>query len=355
MCKVGLCWDRHGFCVECTGGSSSPINGQIYDANTFSGGEYKGQGSVYTTTPGVSCGVLVSTGLYHTCALFTDIGQVKCWGSNDKGQLGGGTSTGSVAADMGSNLPFVNFGANPNVVAMQTGAEYTCVLFANGKMKCFGNNFRCQLGLGKLGGTEHTAAYLTDTTSTGFANVGTGRTVVSMHLGNEHTCVVLDNKQVKCFGSNGLGQLGLGDGVNRGCYVDQMGDYLPALDFGTNRYAVRVFTSGRYSTCALLNTAELKCWGYNGEYALGMGISKDVNIGDNPGEMGDNLVAITLPTGKTVVDLCIGQHHFCVVTDTNQVKCWGGNYHGQLGLGDNNNRGDNANEMDNYLPAVDLG
>ncbi|KAJ1467071.1 regulator of chromosome condensation 1/beta-lactamase-inhibitor protein II, partial [Baffinella frigidus] len=301
----------------------------------------------------------ISAGLRHTCALFTDVGRIKCWGSNSYGQIGdtGGANVnvGAVAGEMGTNLPFVDFGENPKVVAMQTGSMHTCVLFANGNLKCFGYNGNGQLGLGDST-HRNTGDYLADTnSSTGFADVGTGRTVVSMHLGEHHTCVVLDNSQVKCFGHNSRGSLGLGDSMNRGDGAGEMGDFLPAVDFGTNRYAVRVFNSGGRTMCALLNTAELKCWGDNYEYVLGMGISKDVFIGGNPGEMGDNLVAITLPTGETVVNLWVVTH-VVVIFDDHTMTAWGrtgGGY--QLGNMIDAPVGDDLSDMGNNLTIIDLG
>ncbi|KAJ1467107.1 regulator of chromosome condensation 1/beta-lactamase-inhibitor protein II, partial [Baffinella frigidus] len=346
--------DPYGFCVECTPGSSSHVNGQTYDACTCSGGAYKGRGVAYSE-PDTSCAMVVSAGFTHTCVLFTDVGKIKCWGDNSNGQTGSGsTSTVHATDGMGTNLPFVDFGNNPKVVSVQTARYYTCVLFSNGKLKCFGRNNYGQLGLGDDANRED-AIYLGNTGDAGFADVGTGRTVVSVHPSIQSTCVILDNTQVKCFGRNRYGILGLGDSVHRGHDANTMGDFLPAVDFGTHRHAVRLSTSGFCAMCALLNTAELVCWGRNYEYVFGMGISKDVNIGDNPGEMGDNLVAITMPTGKTVRALAsTAVEHFCVVTATNEIKCWGGNADGQLGVGDTSMRGANPNEMGDYLPAVDL-
>ena len=74
--------------------------------------------------------------------------------------------------------------------------------------------------------------------------------------------------------------------------------------------------------CALLNSAELKCWGSNQEYALGMDIEKEVNIGDYPDEMGDNLVALALPAGKIVVNLWVSTHVF-VLFDDHTMARWG--------------------------------
>jgi len=60
--------------------------------------------------------------------------------------------------------------------------------------------------------------------------------------------------------------------------------------------------------CELLNTAELKCWGDNQEYALGMGIAKNESDGDEPFEMGDDLISIQMPTGKKMVNLWVSAH-----------------------------------------------
>ncbi|KAJ1471122.1 regulator of chromosome condensation 1/beta-lactamase-inhibitor protein II, partial [Baffinella frigidus] len=308
--------------------------------------------------------MVVSAGQLHTCALFTDVGKIKCWGSNAYGQLGTGDSSiatvGAAAGEMGGNLSFVDFGENPKVVGMQTGGDHTCVVFANGKLKCFGRNNYGQLGLGDDANRED-AIYLGITGDAGFADVGTGRTVVSIHTFDSGTCVILDNTQVKCFGRNTYGQLGLGDSVHRGHDANTMGDFLPAVDFGTHRHAVRLTNSGTNAMCALLNTAELVCWGHNYEYAsLGTGTLSTEDplyyIGDVPDEMGDGMPLINFGTGVKVRGLASNTfEHFCVVTYTNEVKCWGLNTYGKLGLGDVNDRGDEINEMGDYLPAVDIG
>ena len=90
--------------------------------------------------------------------------------------------------------------------------------------------------------------------------LGTGRTAVAITAGNYHTCALLDDGSVKCWGYNDYGQLGLGDTADRGVGAGEMGDSLPAVALGTGRTAVAI-TSGSYHTCALLDDASVKCWG----------------------------------------------------------------------------------------------
>src|SRR5207249_4544729 len=80
--------------------------------------------------------------------------------------------------------------------------------------------------------------------------------------GSLHTCALLDNASVKCWGFNGFGQLGLGNTASRGDGAGEMGDSLPAVALGTGRTAVSI-SANRYDTCALLDKASGKCWGNN--------------------------------------------------------------------------------------------
>ena len=125
-------------------------------------------------------------------------------------------------------------------------------------------------------------------------NIGTGRTAVAIAAGKNHNCAILDNSSIKCWGSNTSGQLGIGDTVNRGATTDgsdQMGDNLPVLDLGSGRTA-RGIIAGDNHTCAILDNASIKCWGSNISGELGIG--EPGNRGDNSSEMGDNLPVISL-------------------------------------------------------------
>ena len=156
---------------------------------------------------------------------------------------------------------------------------------------------------------------------------------------------------VKCWGDNGYGQLGLGDTADRGDQSGEMGGDLPAVDLGAGRIATAI-TAGGYHTCALLDDATVKCWGWGWHGRLGLGDM--ASLGDEPGEMGVNLPAVDLGAGRTATAITAGDAHTCALLDDATVKCWGDNGAGQLGLGDTANRGDEPGEMGVNLPAVDL-
>lgn len=134
-----------------------------------------------------------------------------------------------------------------------------------------------------------------------------------------HTCAVLSHGAVKCWGRNEWGQLGLGDPFDRGANPGDMGDSLPAVDLGSGQGAVALAVSSH--TCALLSDGSVKCWGLNDYGQLGLGDTE--NRGDGPGEMCDNLPAVSLGTGRTAVGLVAGWGHGCARLDDGSAKCWG--------------------------------
>ena len=130
-----------------------------------------------------------------------------------------------------------------------------------------------------------------------------------------------------------------------------MGNYLPAVDMGSGRTATAI-AAGYHHTCAILDNSSVKCWGANANGQLGLG---DTNKrGDEPNEMGDNLPAIDLGSGKTARAISAGDSHTCAVLDNASLKCWGKNDSGQLGQENTNNLGDGSNDMGDNLPAIGL-
>src|SRR4029079_9091689 len=116
-------------------------------------------------------------------------------------------------------------------------------------------------------------------------------TVKSIALGDAHSCAILSNNQVKCWGFGA--ELGLGDRVIRGDGPNEMGAALPFVSLGTGRTA-KALTAGFEHTCALLDNNLVKCWGGFGG-PLGQGDTE--GRGDDPNEMGDKLLAVALGSG----------------------------------------------------------
>ncbi|MDZ4826933.1 MAG: hypothetical protein SGJ13_10785, partial [Actinomycetota bacterium] len=315
-----------------------------------------GGGEMGDSLPAVSLGTgrtatAVSAGALHTCALL-DNATVKCWGENEHGQLGLGDTAdrGDAGGEMGDSLPAVSLGTGRTAVAIQAGGEHTCALLDNATVKCWGYNNFGQLGQGDTADRGDAGGEMGD--SLGAVSLGTGRSAVAISGSGWHVCAVLDNATLKCWGYNDFGQLGLGDIDDRGDAGGEMGDSLAAVSLGTGRTAVAVSTHA-FHTCAVLDNATVKCWGFNSQGQLGLGDIDD--RGDAGGEMGDALSAVSLGTGRTALSVVAGVSHTCAVLDNRAVKCWGVHQSGSLGLGVSNGRGESANEMGDFLPSPALG
>ncbi len=296
--------------------------------------------------------VAIAAGQWHTCALL-DNGTVKCWGYNFEGELGlGGTSNrGDDPGEMGNNLPTVNLGTGRTAVAISAGQTHNCAILDDRSLKCWGGGIGGQLGQGNLVNRGDGSNEMGNNLPA--IRLGTGRTVAAVSAGSLFTCAILDNRTVKCWGYNIFGQLGYGDTSNRGGGgISQMGDNLPTVALGTARTALAI-SAGAAHTCALLDNRTVKCWGAGSDGALGQG--NGTTRGDGPGEMGDNLPAVSLGTGRTARSVSAGSGFTCARLDNATLKCWGSNTRGQLGLGTTSARGDGPGEMGNNLPTVRLG
>jgi cysteine-rich repeat protein len=296
--------------------------------------------------------VRVAAGHYHVCAILDD-GAMKCWGGNSHGELGLGdkANRGARPGEMGDRLPALNLGTGRTARSMALGYDHTCAMLDNGAVKCWGNNIGGQLGLGDTLARGDEPGEMGDALST--VDLGTGRTAQWIVAHNFHTCALLDNDTLKCWGDNSSGQLGLGDNYTRGATPNSMGDGLPAVDLGTNRTAKSV-TLGWSDACALLDDDSVKCWGSNGWGQHGQG-DKVLFRGNKPGQMGDQLPIVRFATGRKVKSISAGWSHVCAEFDDGAIQCWGANIYGQLGLGDKAHRGDDAGETPDQLPDVPLG
>ena len=174
--------------------------------------------------------------------------------------------------------------------------------------------------------------------------------VTSIAAGGWHTCALMSGGALKCWGLNDLGQLGLNSTNNYGDNVTEIGDDLPFVNLGTGK-TVSALSLGSRHSCAVLTDATMKCWGHNGYGQLGLG--NTTTHGDYwSGNMGDSLPIISVGTGKSPLAITTRGNTTCAILSAGVLKCWGHNTSGQLGQGDTVTRGDNANEMGDNLPYV---
>ncbi|CAE7632291.1 UVR8, partial [Symbiodinium necroappetens] len=290
----------------------------------------------------------VSNGYQHRCALLQD-GAVKCWGWNDNGQLGLGDSQTRGRggdSDMGDNLPAIDLGADFTVSQLTAGIFHTCALSSDGEVKCWGGNQYSQLG-----GSAGNIGDQPGTMGTSLAPMELGSKATYIAAAGGHSCAVLESGAAVCWGANWNGQLGLGSTQAFGQNSSEMGANMPHVPLGTGMFAKSVSVSP-YHSCAILQDASLKCWGSGAYGTLGQGSTDD--LGDEPNEMGDNLRPINIGSLR-VLQVGVGGWHTCALFDDDSTRCWGRSApRGTLGTGSGDNVGDGANEMGSNLVAADL-
>jgi len=270
--------------------------------------------------------------------------------------LGDTTQRGDAVGSMGDALPAVDLGSDPLTGvaygAKEIGAigYQTCAKLDNDELKCWGDNRHGQLGQGDI--DPRGVAPLQMGNLLARVKLGPARSARWVAGGAYHLCAVLDDASVKCWGYNLAGQLGLGDADDRGDAKGEMAGSLLAIDLGSGLGATAV-AGGYLHSCALLGNASVKCWGANDRGQLGQGDT--AYRGNLPGQMGDTLLPIDFGVGRTAVRIAAGVSHACAVLDNATLKCWGLNNYGQLGQGDALNRGFAAGQMGDALLAIDLG
>ena len=176
-------------------------------------------------------GLSISSSYVHSCATYLYQGRkkFKCWGYNgsDTGRVGVGSKSdyiGEKPDSMGDKLLEVQIGID-SISDFKALGTFTCALAIGGKLKCWGHNSQGQLGLGDMG--SYTNSPGTSGTNLPYVDVGLPVKSLSSGSASNHSCVILINSLIKCWGINGQGQLGYEDSQERGSHPGEMGDDLP--------------------------------------------------------------------------------------------------------------------------------
>ena len=286
--------------------------------------------------PGTMCPVPISpavkvvAGQEHSCALLEN-GDVRCWGDNTAGKLGMKQSVEMLAtlADP-SVYPVVQL--VDTAVDLAVGQDHTCaVLDGRQRLQCWGNNPSGQLGLGDredVGDNEHPGLY---------EPLDLGAPILDVTLGEQYTCVLLDidGGQIRCWGDNTLGQLGHGDGSPDAILS-------PPAGASVNVGAIPVSLAANYlHSCAIRSpqppsgdpaepvAGEVVCWGRNQDPGyLGYGNTVGYGLDVVPD------VALDLP--GEAVQLAVGNEFACALLADNDLRCWGRDLRGRLGVPEHN-------------------
>ena len=180
-----------------------------------------------------------------TCVILND-GSVSCWGINTEGQLGDGTTT-------TSNVPIsATLPSGRTATDIAAGLDHVCAIMDDDSLYCWGDNEYGQLGDGTG----------TDSSTPVAVSLPSGRTTDSITAGQHHTCAILDDASAYCWGNGGYGRLGDGTETNRNSPI--------AVSLPSGRTASAI-DAGKYHTCAIMDDDSLYCWGYNWYGELGDG------------------------------------------------------------------------------------
>jgi len=238
----------------------------------------------------------IAAGGVHTCGL-TDTGEAYCWGKNRFGRLGDGTTTNHhTPTKVATSLQFASVTA---------GVSHTCGVTEAGEAYCWGWNQYGQIGDGTITYGRHSPT-----------KVATSLRFTSVAAGHYHTCGVTETGEAYCWGDNRYGELGDGTIRTRRKTPTRVATSLQFASVAT----------GKRHTCGVTEAGEAYCWGRN---ELGQ-------LGD--GTTSIRLTPIPVATSLQFASVITGYYHTCGHTDTGEIYCWGENGRGQLGDGTTTNR-----------------
>ena len=225
----------------------------------------------HSSTPvpvkGITNATAVATGVDHSCAVLSDH-TIWCWGNNNIGQLGNG-----IAIPSGSRLPPLDDsepGYKPiptpepvqvsnitTAMAVSAGNYYGCAVLSDGTIWCWGSNSSGKLGNGTA------APFPSSSTPVKVNGIPARATAVATGYGTEsfgHTCALLQNGTIWCWGDNRNGELGNGTAAP---------DYLPTPVKVSTITTATAVALGIEHSCALLGNGTISCWGNNTQGQLG--------------------------------------------------------------------------------------
>lgn len=243
---------------------------------------------------GLGSGVVsIAVSKLTTCAV-TASGAVKCWGINNYGQVGDGTTTSRYS-------PTTVSGMSSGMLDVTVGSNHACALDRIGRVYCWGQNTYRQLGDGTTVAQQLLPV----------AVAGLSKGFERFSAGNNHTCAVSVDGSSYCWGDNSSGQLGNGKVAAYGsqALISEMGGVVAGID------------AGKLHTCGVFPTGTVMCWGSNSN-----------------GQLGDNSVVnrlVPVPVNQLVdaVQISAGAEHTCAMSQDGGISCWGSNAAGQLGNG----------------------
>ena len=277
--------------------------------------------------------VSVSSGTAHTCAV-SDVGYVYCWGRGNHGQLGNSNQEDSltpVRVHTGKAAAIDSDGGYlSNIKKISVGNDHSCAVSGIGNVYCWGYG-----EYGQNGNNTNSNELVPVRVHEGEAlsvdsDGGYLSNIRSVSAGSEHTCVASNASNIYCWGEGSSGRLGNNEKNTYFIPVRVRGGKAMASDTVDGYLSnIRDVSSGSEHTCVVSNTNNVYCWGHRER--LGIETTEDelVPIRILAGE--------ALASDKTGVylanmrNISAGHLHTCAVSNAGNAYCWGYGQYGQLG------------------------
>jgi alpha-tubulin suppressor-like RCC1 family protein len=246
----------------------------------------------------------IEQGWTHTCAIASD-DKVYCWGNNNNGQLGNGTTSAYVATPVAVSQGEIPSGVK--IRSLAVNGLHTCALATNFKAYCWGRNDYGQLGNGV------TNAQYTSPVAVLQGAIPVGVTLSSLTTGQSHSCAIGSNDKAYCWGRNDVGSLGNGTLTSSNIPTAVTQGAIPA------GVAIRSLTANSLHTCTVGSDGKAYCWGYNSSGQLGNGT---ITQASSPVAVSQGAI----PAGVTIRSVTAGYGHACAYASNNNLYCWGESY-----------------------------
>jgi len=295
---------------------ASGTGGTAYAWGYNADGELGDGDTTQSTTPvqvSLPTGVMataMAAGASHSLAIDSG-GKLYAWGSNARGELGNGSTT-------GSDIPvLVSLPPGVTASAIAAGGFHSLAIGSDGKLYAWGGNGNGQLGNGST----------TDSSVPMVVTLPSGVTPTAIATGTYHSLVSGSNGKLYAWGYNNYGQLGNGSTTE---------SHTPVLVLLPSGVTARAVAAGYEHSLASGSDGKLYAWGQNFDGELGNGTSTNSYTP----------VVVSLPSGVTASAIATGQYHSLAIGSDGKLYAWGNNFYGELGDGTTN---------DSYIPvAVNL-
>ena len=255
---------------------------------------------------------------HHFCSVMSD-GSMYCWGQNWHGQLGVGTRClGSSYAnncngDGGvSNPTLVQLPSGLSAKSVSTGQSHTCSILSDDRVYCWGKNYNGQLGIGNSSSVELTPIETL---------LPAGKAALSVTTGMNHNCAVMDDFSLYCWGDNDYNATG-GSYVSSNSWINEA---LTPIEVSIpNNSTISMASAGNEQTCVITTSGLVYCWGYGALVQQSAGSTTLTNT--------YSPVLVNL-SGIEAVTIGVGDRYACALLSNSNLYCWGNNDEGQIGIG----------------------